>query len=41
MAFCSQFDVAGCHSKLGGDALADVIMDRIISKLQTIKNPWR
>lgn len=36
-AFCSQFDVAGWHSKLGGGALADAIMDRIISKSQTIK----
>lgn len=35
--FCSQFDVAGLHSKLGGGALADAIMDRIISKSQTIK----
>ena len=35
--FCSQFDVAGWHSKLGGGALADAIMDRIISKSQTIK----
>lgn len=25
------------HSKLGGGALADAIMDRIISKSQTIK----
>lgn len=36
-AFCSQFDVAGWHSKLGGGALADAIMDRIVSKSQTIK----
>ena len=35
--FCSQFDVAGWHSKLGGGALADAIMDRIVSKSQTIK----
>lgn len=35
--FCSQFDVAGWYSKLGGGALADAIMDRIISKSQTIK----
>ena len=35
--FCSQFDVTGWHSKLGGGALADAIMDRIISKSQTIK----
>ena len=28
--FCSQFDVTGWHSKLGGGALADAIMDRII-----------
>lgn len=35
--FCSQFGVAGWHSKLGGGALADAIMDRIISKSQTIK----
>lgn len=35
--FCSQFDVTGCHSKLGGGALADAIMDRIISKSQPIK----
>lgn len=34
---CSQFDVAGWHSKLGGGALADAILDRIISKSQTIK----
>lgn len=41
--FCSQFDVAGWHSKLfgGGGALADAIMDRIILKSQTIKNLWR
>ena len=36
-AFCSHFDVAGWHSKLGGGALADAIMDRIVSKSQTIK----
>ena len=35
--FCSQFNVAGWHSKFGGDALVDAIMDRIISKPQTIK----
>ena len=35
--FCSQFDVAGWHSKLGGGGLADAIMDRIVSKSQTIK----
>lgn len=35
--FCSQFDVAGWHSKLSGGALADAIMNRIISKSQTIK----
>lgn len=35
--FCSQFDVTGWHSKLGGGTLADAIMDRIISKSQTIK----
>lgn len=35
--FCSQFDVAGWHSKLGGGVLADAIMDRIVSKSQTIK----
>lgn len=34
---CSQFDVAGWHSKLGGGALADAILDRITSKSQTIK----
>lgn len=34
---CSQFDVAGWHSKLGGGALADAILDRIVSKSQTIK----
>lgn len=33
----NQFDVTGWHSKLGGGALADAIMDRIISKSQTIK----
>lgn len=33
-----QFDVAEWHSKLeGGGALADAIMDRIISKSQIIK----
>ena len=35
--FCSLFDVAGWHSKLGGGGLADAIMDRIVSKSQTIK----
>ena len=35
--FCSQLDVAGWHSKLSGGALADAIMNRIISKSQTIK----
>lgn len=35
--FCSQFDVAGWHSKLGGGALADAILDRIIPKSHTIK----
>ena len=39
--FCSQFDVARWHSKLGVGALADAIMDRIVSKSQTIKNLWR
>lgn len=34
---CSQFDVAGWHSKLGGSVLTDAIMDRIISKSQIIK----
>lgn len=34
---CSQFDVAGWHSKLGGGALADAILDRVVSKSQTIK----
>lgn len=34
---CSQFGVAGWHSKLGGGALADAILDRIVSKSQTIK----
>lgn len=38
--FCSQLDVTGWHSKLGGGALADAIMDRIISKSQTIKIFW-
>jgi len=28
--FCSQFDVSGWHSQLGGGAVADAIMDRII-----------
>ncbi|MCB5427011.1 ATP-binding protein [Catenibacterium mitsuokai] len=36
-AFCSQFDVAGWHSKLGRGTLADAIMDRIVSKSQSIK----
>lgn len=35
--FCSQFDVAGLNSKFGGGALAYAIMNRIISKSQTIK----
>lgn len=35
--YCSQFDVAGWHSKLGEGALADAIIARIISKPQTIK----
>lgn len=35
--FRSQFDVAGWHSKLGGGALADAIMDRIVLKSLTIK----
>ena len=35
--FCSQFDVAEWHSKLGGGALAYAIMNRIISKSHTIK----
>lgn len=35
--FCSQFDVAGWHSRLEGSVLADATMDRIISKSQTIK----
>lgn len=33
----SQFDVVGWHSKLGGGGLADAIMDKIVSKSQTIK----
>lgn len=35
--FCSQFDVAGWSVMLSGGALADAIMNRIISKSQTIK----
>lgn len=35
--YCSQFDVAEWHSKLGEGALADAIIDIITSKLQTIK----
>lgn len=34
---CSQFDVSGWHSKLGGGALADAILDRIVPKSYTIK----
>ena len=34
---CSQFDVAGWHSKLGGGALADAILDRIVPKSHMIK----
>lgn len=34
---CSQFDVGGWHSKLGGGALADAILDRIVPKSHTIK----
>ena len=36
-AFCSQFDVARWHSKLGRGALADAIMDKTVSKSQAIK----
>ena len=32
-----QFDVGGWHSKLGGGALADAILDRIVPKSHTIK----
>ncbi len=35
--FCSQFDVAGWHSKLGGAVLADAILDRITPKSHIIK----
>ena len=35
--FFSQFGVTGWRSKLGEGALVDAIMDRIISKSQTIK----
>ena len=35
--FCSQFDVARWHIKLGGGALAEAIIDRIVSKSQTVK----
>ena len=35
--FCSQFDVAEWHSRLGRGALADAIMESIVSKSQTIK----
>jgi DNA replication protein DnaC len=34
---CSQFEVAGWHSKLGGGALAEAILDRIVPKSHTIK----
>lgn len=34
--FCSQFSPEGWHNKLGGGALADAIMDRIIPKSQII-----
>jgi len=35
--FCSQFEVGGWHQKLGGGALADAILDRIIPRAHTIK----
>jgi DNA replication protein DnaC len=34
--FCSQFGTDGWHQRLGGDALADAILDRILSKSKLI-----
>jgi len=34
--FCSQFDVAGWHSKIGDPILADAVCDRIAHKSYTI-----
>ena len=33
---CSQFDVGGLHSKLGGRTLTDDILDKIVSSSYTI-----
>ena len=35
--FCSQFSSESWHKRLGGGALADAILDRIVSKSVTIK----
>lgn len=35
--FCSLFDAAGWHSKLGRGALADVILDSIVNKSHIIE----
>ena len=34
--FCSQFDVAGWHQKLGESTIADAICDRIVHDSYTI-----
>ena len=34
--FCSQFDVEGWHDQLGGNAIADAILDRITPNSYTI-----
>lgn len=35
--FCSQFTTDSWHQRLGGGALADAILDRILSKSKTIQ----
>lgn len=35
--FCSQFIAEGWHERLGGSALADSILDRIIPSVYTLK----
>jgi DNA replication protein DnaC len=35
--FCSQFTPEGWHERLGGSALADSILDRIIPSAYTMK----
>lgn len=37
LMLCSQFGVGGWAKKLGGDAIADAVIDRVVYKSHTIR----